>query len=65
VFIYFYVLAPRVDKILASVPSFEPFKNSGENNSGGVDNFGTDLKNLVKLTWKKPQEFAEKLVKEK
>ena len=65
VFIYFYVLAPRVDKLLASVPSFDPFKNSGDKESGGVDGFGTDLKILVKMTWKKPQEFADKLIKEK
>ena len=64
IFIYFYVLAPRVDKLIASVPSFEPFGKS-DDSGGGVDNFGTDLKKLVKMTWKNPQEFADKLIKEK
>jgi hypothetical protein len=65
IFIYFYVLAPRVDKLLASVPSFEPFRNSGDSDGGGIDNFGADLKKLIKMTWKRPQEFADKLIKEK
>ena len=65
IFVYFYVLAPRVDKLLASVPSFEPFKNSGEKEGGGIDNFGADLKKWIKMGWKKPQEFAEKMIKEK
>ncbi len=65
VFIYFYVLAPRIDKLLASVPSFDPFKNSDDKEGGGIDNFGADLKKWVKMTWKKPQEFADKLIKEK
>lgn len=64
IFIYFYILAPRVDKLLASVPSFEPFGKS-DDSGGGVDKFGTDLKKLIKMTWKKPQEFAEKMIKEK
>ncbi len=61
--LYFYILGPRIDKLLASVPSFEPFAKS--NDAGGVDNFGGDLKKLVKMTWKKPQEFADKIIKEK
>jgi hypothetical protein len=61
--LYFYILGPRIDKLLASVPSFEPFGKS--NDAGGVDNFGGDLKKLVKMTWKKPQEFADKIIKEK
>lgn len=63
VFIYFYILGPRIDKLLASVPSIAPFKNSGESESGGIDNFGEDLKKMTKMTWKKPQEWAEKLIK--
>ena len=59
--LYFYVLGPRIDKLLASVPSFEPFGKS--NDSGGIDNFGGDLKKLTKMTWKKPQEFADKIIK--
>ena len=65
VFIYFYVLGPRIDKIMVSVPSFDPFKNSGDKEGGGVDNFGTDLKKWTKMLWKKPQEFSDKLLKEK
>ena len=49
---------------MVSVPSFDPFKKSGETEGGGVDNFGADLKKWVKMTWKKPQEFADKLIKE-
>jgi hypothetical protein len=61
--LYFYILGPRIDKLLASVPSFEPFGKSNE--TGGVDNFGADLKKLTKMTWKKPQEFADKIIKGK
>ena len=57
-------MAPRVDKLLASVPSIEPFKSSGGKEGGGVDNFGGDLKKWIKLGWNKPKEFAEKLIKE-
>lgn len=61
--LYFYILGPRIDKLLASVPSFEPFGKSNE--TGGIDNFGADIKKLTKMTWKKPQELADKIIKEK
>lgn len=64
VFVYFYILGPRIDKLLASVPSIAPFKNSGESEPSGVDGFGSDLKKMVKMTWEKPQEWTEKLTKE-
>lgn len=62
IFIYFYVLSPRIDKLIADVPSFEPFGKSDD--KGGIDDFGGDLKKLAKMTWKKPQELADKLIKE-
>ena len=61
IFIYFYILNPRIDKLIASVPSFEPFGKS--NDAGGVDDFGGDLKKMAKMTWQKPQEWADKLIK--
>ncbi len=63
-FLYFYVLAPRVDQLLVSVPSFEPFKKSGDKESGGLDDFGGELKKFGKLAWKKPQDWLEKIIKE-
>ena len=61
VFIYFYILGPKIDKLITSVPSFEPFGKS--DGAGGVDDFGSDLKKMAKMTWKKPQELADKLIK--
>jgi len=58
--LYWYVLGPRIDELLASVPSIEPFGKS--NDSGGIDNFGSDIKKLTKMTWKKPQELADKII---
>ncbi len=63
VFIYFYIISPRIDKIMVSVPPFEPFNKS--NGAGGVDDFGGDLKKLAKMTWQKPQELADKLINKK
>jgi hypothetical protein len=28
-----------------------------------VDDFGGDLKKMAKMTWQKPQEWADKLIK--
>lgn len=63
VFIYFYILSPRIDKLMVSVPPFEPFEKS--EGKGGIDDFGGDLKKLAKMTWKKPQELADKLINKK
>ena len=63
VFIYFYVLSPRIDKLMVSVPPFEPFNKS--DGKGGVDDFGGDLKKMAKMTWQKPQELADKLINKK
>lgn len=61
VLIYFYILNPRIDKLITSVPSFEPFGRS--DGAGGTDDFGTDLKKMAKMTWQKPQTWADKLIK--
>ena len=61
ILIYFYILNPRIDKLIASVPSFEPFGKS--DGAGGPDDFGTDLKKMAKMTWQKPQAWADKLIK--
>lgn len=63
VFIYFYIISPRIDKIMTSVPPFEPFNKS--DGKGGFDDFGSDLKKMAKMTWQKPQEFADKLINKK
>ena len=63
VFIYFYILSPRIDKLIAGVPPFEPFNKS--DGKGGFDDFGSDLKKMAKMTWKKPQELADKLINKK
>jgi len=62
--LYWYILGPRIDKLLASVPSVELFGKSNDS-SGGIDNFGSDLKKLTKMTWQKPQELADKFIKGK
>ncbi len=64
-FIYMYVLSPRIDKLLASAPDIHPFKKPDTKDAGGLDNFGGELKNFGKLAWKKPQDWADKLIKEK
>ena len=63
VFVYFYILSPRIDKLMVSVPPFEPFNKS--DGKGGVEDFGSDLKKMAKMTWKKPQELADKLINKK
>ena len=63
VFIYFYILSPRIDKLMVSVPPFEPFNKS--DGKGGFDDFGGDLKKMAKMTWQKPQELADKLINKK
>ena len=63
IFVYFYLLSPKIDKLMVSVPDFEPFgKSEGK---GGTDDFGSDLKKLTKMTWQKPKALAEKLIKDK
>lgn len=64
-FIYMYVLSPRIDKLLADAPDIHPFKKAGAKEAGGLDNFGGELKNFGKLAWKKPQDWADKFIKEK
>ncbi len=64
-FLYIYVLSPRIDKMLAETPSFLPFKKTGESEKGGLDDFGGEMKKFGKLAWKKPQDWLDKLVKEK
>ncbi|MBO7656328.1 MAG: hypothetical protein J6S80_01205 [Alphaproteobacteria bacterium] len=61
IFLYFYLLSPKIDKLIVSVPSFEPFGKS--DGKGGPDDFGSDLKKLTKMTWQKPQELSDKLLK--
>lgn len=62
-FIYTYVLNPRIDNLLKSAPKIRPFNQ--EKDAGGLDNFGGELKKFGKLAWKKPQDWADKLIKEK
>lgn len=64
-FLYIYVLSPRIDKMLAETSSFIPFKKTGESEKGGLDDFGGEMKKFGKLAWKKPQDWLDKLVKEK
>lgn len=64
-FIYMYVLSPKIDKLFAEAPEIHPFKKAGAKEAGGLDNFGGELKNFGKLAWKKPQDWADKFLKEK
>lgn len=50
-FLYFYVVGPRIDALLASTKV----------GSGVFDDFGGELKKLGKIAWNKPKEFANKM----
>lgn len=50
-FLYFYVVGPRVDSLLASVKI----------GTDTFDDFGGELKKFGKIAWNKPQELANKI----
>jgi len=63
-FLYMYVLSPKIDKLIAAAPAFYPFKKVGEEEAGGIENFGGEMKKFGKLAWNKPKDWLEKYVKE-
>lgn len=63
-FLYMYVLSPKIDKLIAAAPTFYPFKKAGEEDAGGIENFGGEMKKFGKLAWNKPKDWLEKYIKE-
>ena len=50
--IYLYILSPKIDEVLANVKV----------GSGAFDDFGGDIKKLIKTAWKKPEQISDKIV---
>ncbi|MBO4480723.1 MAG: hypothetical protein J5742_03840 [Alphaproteobacteria bacterium] len=63
-FLYMYIISPKIDKLIATTPAFYPYKKTSDQDGGGLENFGGEMKKFGKLAWNKPKDWLEKYIKE-